>query len=256
MRLKGKTALISGAGRNIGKAIALTFAREGADLILVAKELGDPLNQVANECQKMGVKTLPLLADVGKHEEVNRVARLGLERFGRVDVLVTVAAIRPHKLIWDYGYDEWSQVFAVNCHSTFYLAKALVPGMIERRSGSIVALGALSSLTAVIPQMAAVTASKHGLYGLIKSLALDLGPYGVRANLIAVGAMNTERRNPEWYPDAVRGDPNISSTEHTKAALRRRGAPQEVANAALFLASDESSYITGDRISCVGGRHM
>src|ERR1700693_6222666 len=91
MRLKGKTALISGAGRNNGRAIALTFAREGADVILVARERGDSLNQVAKECEGSGVQALPLLADVGKHEEVNRVVQLGLERFGKVDVLACVA---------------------------------------------------------------------------------------------------------------------------------------------------------------------
>src|SRR6202008_3996727 len=98
MRLKGKTALISGAGRNSGKAIALTFAREGADLILLARQQGDDLNRVARECESYGVQTLPLLADVGKHEEVNRVVQLGLERFGKVDVLVNAVGTRPQKL--------------------------------------------------------------------------------------------------------------------------------------------------------------
>src|SRR3970282_1970515 len=98
MRLRGKTALISGAGRNNGKAIALTFAREGADLIMVARELGDQLKLGARECESYGVRTLPILADVGKHEEVNRVVRQGLEKFGKVDVLVNVVGIRPHKL--------------------------------------------------------------------------------------------------------------------------------------------------------------
>src|SRR6202007_2399432 len=97
MRLKGKTALISGAGRNNGKAIALTFAHEGADLILVARQLDDELNQVAREGESLGVRTLPLLADMGRHDEVNRVVQLGLEHFGKVDISVSVAGIRPHK---------------------------------------------------------------------------------------------------------------------------------------------------------------
>src|ERR1043166_8525007 len=114
MRLKGKTVLIAGAGRNNGKAIALTFAREGADLILVARKLGDELNQVARQCEDFGVKTLPILADVGNHEEVNRVVHLGLERFGNIDVLVSVASLRPQGPFWEVSYDEWQQVFAVN----------------------------------------------------------------------------------------------------------------------------------------------
>ena len=148
MRLKGKTALISGAGRNNGRTIALTFAREGADLILIARQKGDELNAVAKQCEAMGVKTLPILADVSKHEEVNRAVKQGLDHFGKVDVSVSVAGVRSNKLPWDYSYEEWHHIFNVNLHSTFYLAKALAPGMMERRSGSFIALGGNSAVTA------------------------------------------------------------------------------------------------------------
>lgn len=256
MLLKGKTALIAGAGRNNRKAIALAFAREGADLILVSRKLGDELNQVACECEASGVKTLPVLADVGNHQEVNRVVQAGLGQFGKVDVLVSVAAIRPHRNFWEISDDEWLRVFAVNLHSTFYLAKALAPSMMKRKTGSIIALGGLASLTSEAIG-SAVVASKHGLYGLIKSLALELGPYGIRANLLALSNIENKRLNPEWYEkragDAVMnkrgGDPRSSP-------LGRNGMPQEVANVALFLASDQSSYVTGDRIVCAGGKYM
>jgi 3-oxoacyl-[acyl-carrier protein] reductase len=248
MRFQGKTALISGAGRNIGKAIALAFAREGADVIAVART-ADDVDQVAAECARAGVEALPIAADVSRHDEVNRVVQQGLQRFGKVDVLVSVVGLRPHRPFWDFSYDEWQQVFNVNVHSTFFFAKALAPGMIERRSGSIVALGGMSSVTAMRPGIGAVAASKHGLYGLIKAMAVDLGPYRIRANLIAVGNIDTERRNPEWYLPGQEPRP-----EHEHLALRRDGYPQEIANAALFLASDDASYITGDRIACSGGR--
>src|SRR5450631_883014 len=110
MRFQGKTSLISGAGRNIGKAIALAFAREGADVILVART-GDDVKQVAKECEGSGVKALPVAADVSKHEEVNRVVQQGLQQFGKVDVLISVVGLRPHRPFWDFGYDEWLQVF-------------------------------------------------------------------------------------------------------------------------------------------------
>lgn len=182
MRLKGKTALIAGASRNIGKTIALTFAREGANVVLVGSRMSDELKQAAQECEAYGMQALPVAADVGNHEQVNRAAQLALERFGNVEVLVSVAAIRPHKPFWEISYDEWHQVFAVNLHSTFYLAKALVPAMIKSgRGGSIIALGGMASLTAQ-PRRAHVIATKTGLYGLIKSLALELGPHGIRAN--------------------------------------------------------------------------
>src|SRR5262249_49490363 len=133
MQLKGKTALISGGGRNSGRAIAITFAREGADLIIIAKERMESLREVTKECESYGAKVLPLLADVGKHEEVNRVVQQGLDRFGKIDQLVCVAAYRNHVPFFEYTYDEWLSTFAVNVHSTFYLAKAVLPGMLERR---------------------------------------------------------------------------------------------------------------------------
>jgi len=264
MRLAGKTALIAGASRNIGRTIALTFAREGANVVPMASRMSDELKQVARECEALGVKALPVAADVSDHEQVNRAAQLALDRFGNVEVLVTVAAIRPHKPFLEIGYDEWHQVLGVNLHSLFYLAKALVPAMIKGgKGGSIVALGGIASLTAQ-PKRAHVIASKTGLYGLIKSLALELGPHGIRANLLAPGLIDTERRNPEWYPEGggvplgmvsskSDGTP-IGREEGTP--LNRKGTPQEVANAVLFLASDESSFITGDRMICAGGRYM
>ena len=263
MRLKGKTALIAGASRNIGRSIALTFAREGADLILVARNM-DELKEAARECAALGVQALPLAADVGNADQVNQMVQSGLAHFGKVDVLVSVAALRPHKPFWEISYEEWHQVFAVNLHSTFYLAKALAPGMMERgKGGSIVAIGGMASLTAQ-PNRAHVVATKTGLYGLIKSLALELGPYGVRANLIAAGLIATERRNPEWYPEGGGVPHGMKSAESDGTPigrpegnpLKRKGTPQEVANVALFLASDESSYVTGDRIIAAGGRYM
>jgi 3-oxoacyl-[acyl-carrier protein] reductase len=266
MRLKGKTALIAGAARNIGKAIALTYAREGADVILVAREARDALDATAKECEGLGVKVLPLLADVGDHAQVEDVVKQGLKRFDKVEVLVSVAALRPHKPFWEISYEEWNRVLSVNLHSTFYFAKALAPSMMEKRNGgSIIALGGLASMTGQ-PIRAHVVASKTGLYGLIKALALELGPFGVRANLIAVGHIDTARKNPEWYPEGggvpymgeggAGSDGSALGTSDGTTPLRRLGSPQEVANVALFLASDESSYVTGDRIICAGGRYM
>ena len=261
MRLAGKTALIAGASRNIGKTIALTFAREGAEVIAVARQHEDELKAVARECEALGARALPLVADLSSHEAVNRMAQRGLDHFGKIDIVVSVAAIRPHKAFWEIGYDEWHQVFAVNLHSTFYLAKALAPAMMKRGAGgSFVALGGIAAVTAQA-QRAHVIASKTGLYGLIKALALELGPYNIRANLIAVGQIDTERRNPEWYPEGG-GEPLSGGGDQAPAGrsegapLNRKGTKEEVANVALFLASDESSFVTGDRIICAGGRYM
>ena len=252
MRLKGKTALISGAGRNNGKAIALKFASEGANVVLVSRQLESELRDTARECEAYGVKVLSQLADVSNYENVELLTSNALERFGNVDILVNVVGIRPHKLPWEYSCEEWHQVFAVNVHSTFYFAKALAPRMIEHGTGgSIIALGGLSALTTSKPTSAGVVASKHALYGLIKALAHALGPHNIRANLLALGNIENKRLNPEWYADSG-GDPH-NAAALKRGALKRWGTQQEVANAALFLASDESSYITGDRIVCGGG---
>ena len=253
MQLKDKTALIAGAGRNNGRAIALAFAREGADLILISRKRREELDAVTKECESLGAKVLPLLADVSKPDEVNRSVQQGLDRFGKVDISVSVVGLRRHKDFWDISNEEWLETFAVNLHSTFYLAKALAPSMMKRKTGSIIALGGLASVTSQ-PQRAHVVASKTGLYGLIKSLALELGPYGIRANLIALSVIVNERLNPEWYPE-VKGSPRvIEDVEAT--ALKRAGTRDEVANVALFLASEQSSYVTGDRIICAGGKYM
>jgi NAD(P)-dependent dehydrogenase (short-subunit alcohol dehydrogenase family) len=266
-RLKGKTALISGAGRNNGRTIALTFAREGADVILVARQRAGELNAVAEQCRAMGVKALPVIADMSQYGEVSRVVNQGLEHFGKVDVSVSVAGVRSNKLPWDYTIEEWHNIFAINLHSTFYLAKALAPGMIARRSGSFIALGGNSAVTASFPYVSALAASKHGLHGLIKGLAHAFGPYNVRANLLSLANIQNNRQNPEWYQyqndkgefvhTGQVGDPTTSDAERNKlSVLGRQGTQQEVANVAVFLASDESSYVTGDRIICSGGGYM
>ncbi len=253
-QLQGKTALVAGGGRNNGKAIALAFAREGADLILVAREKKDELDAVAHECEQLGVKVLPLLADVSDHEQVERLVQQGLAHFGKVDVLMCVAGRRAHQDFWEISVEEWLKTFAVNLHSAFYLAKAVAPSMMKRgKGGSIVALGGMASITSQ-PQRAHVVASKTGLYGLIKALALELGPYNIRANLIALSTIENVRANPEWYPE--RGGGSYTDAELAGIPLRRTGKPQEVANVAVFLASDQSSYVTGDRILCAGGKYM
>jgi NAD(P)-dependent dehydrogenase (short-subunit alcohol dehydrogenase family) len=123
----------------------------------------------------------------------------------------------------------------------------------KRKSGSIVALGGLAALTAQ-PQRAHVVASKAGLYGLIRALALELGPYNIRANLIALGMIENVRANPEWYPE--RGGGSYTEQDLGGIPLKRLGKPQEVANVAVFLASDRSSFVTGDRIVCAGGKYI
>ena len=255
MRLSGKTALITGASRNIGEEVALTFAREGAEMILNTRTSQDELESEAAKCRELGAKTHTVMADVSDPRQVTGMVAEGIGVFGKIDVLVSNVAIRPHKPITDVSDEEWLNVMGVNLNSAFYLCKAVVPGMMERRSGSIIAMGGQSAITGR-PETVSVTAAKTGLLGLIRALAAEMAPYNVRANMGNPGSTDTERRSPEWYPEfqqqVARG-----SSEHMKTLpMGRQATVQDIANACLFFASDESTYITGDRLNVMGGRYI
>jgi 3-oxoacyl-[acyl-carrier protein] reductase len=252
MRLSGRTALITGASRNIGRAIALAYAAEGADLVLNTRSNREELEAVAAECRKAGVRVATALADVSDAAAVEAMVTQGLRELGAVDVLVCNAAIRPHKSLTETSPEDWHHVLGVNLHSAFYLARAVVPGMKERRRGSIIALGGLSSLTGR-PNTAAVTAAKTGVLGLVRALAAELGPFGIRANMVMPGFIDTERRYAEWYPEFKQTPPG-SPEQLKQIPLGRLGRPEDIADACVFLASDASAYVTGDTIRVMGGR--
>lgn len=248
MKLGGKTAFITGASRNIGRAIALAFAAEGADLIVNTRVNRDELEAVAEECRKAGVRAVSALGDIADAAAVDLMVKQGLAELGAIDILVCNAAIRPHKSMAETSLADWHQVMGVNLHSAFYLARAVIPGMKERKRGSIIAIGGQSSLTGR-PNTAAVTAAKTGMLGLVRALAAELGPFGIRANMVIPGTMDTERRYAEWYPT-----PPGAPEQLKQIPLGRLGRPEEIADACVFLASDASAYITGDEIRVMGGR--
>jgi NAD(P)-dependent dehydrogenase (short-subunit alcohol dehydrogenase family) len=251
MKLEGRTAFVTGASRNIGRAIALAFAAEGAGLVLNTRANREELEAVAEECRKHGVRVAPVLGDIGDASAVEAMVRQGTAALGPVDVLVCNAAVRPHKPITETTVEEWHRVFAVNLHSAFYLARAVIPGMKTLGRGSIIALGGQSSVTGR-PDTAAVTAAKTGLLGLVRALAAELGPAGIRVNMVVPGTIDTERRYAEWYPE-FRQTPPGSPEQLKRIPLRRLGRPEEIAEACLFLASDASAYITGDALRVMGG---
>jgi len=251
-KLQGRTALVTGASRNIGRAIALAFAAEGADLVLNTRANAEELQAVAAACRKAGVRVVPALADVADATACEAMVRRGLAELGAIDVLVCNAAIRPHKALTETSLEEWHRVLDVNLNAAFYLARAVVPAMKERRRGSIIAIGGQSSVTSRA-NTAAVTATKTGLLGLMRALAAELGPFGIRANMVMPGFIDTERRYAEWYPE-FRQSPPGSPDELAKIPLRRLGRPEDIADACVFLASDASAYVTGDSIRVMGGR--
>ena len=255
MRLEGKTVLITGASRNIGREIALTFAREGADLVLNTRQSAQELEEVAAQCRELGVRTMTAVADVGDADSVRRMVSHGISELGRIDVLVSNVAIRPHRPITEVPDEEWLQVMNTNLNSAFYLCKAVLPEMQKRRSGSIIALGGQSSITGR-PNTTAVTAAKTGLLGLIRAIAAESAPHNVRANMVNPGSTDTSREHPEWYPEFQGGATRGSSGHLQDLPMGRQATVQDVANACLFFASDESAYITGDSVNVMGGRYI
>ena len=228
----------------------------------------EELESVAAECRKAGVKVVAELGDVADASAVEAMVARGVATLGAIDVLVCNAAIRPHKAITETSLEDWHRVLSVNLHSAFYLARAVIPGMKERKRGSIIALGGLSSLTGRA-NTAAVTTAKTGLLGLVRALAAgahdhrfdvldvraELGPFGIRANMVVPGFIDTERRYAEWYPEFRQAPPGAPE-QLKEIPLRRLGRPEDIADACVFLASEASSYVTGDSIRVMGGRFI
>jgi 3-oxoacyl-[acyl-carrier protein] reductase len=227
MRLRGKAALITGAGRGIGRAAALLFAQEGADLAL-ASEVSGEIEAVAKEVRALGRTALPITADLRDEAQIERLARTVLAEMSRVDVLVHSAGVAIHGEVAGLSTETWDWTFAVNVRGMFLLTRALLPQFIQRRSGPIVniasSLGKQGS-----PMRAAYTASKHAVVGFTKSLALEMRTHGVRVNAICPGPVATPLRARN-YP-----------TEDPRTITQ----PEEVAQVILYLSCDESAAING-----------
>ena len=195
-----------GPAVTLGKEIALTFAREGADVILNTRTNQQELEAVAAQCRELGVKTHTVLGDVSDSARVSSMVKEGIEALGKVDILVSNVAIRPHRPILEVTDEEWHHVMGVNLDSAFYLCRAVLPGMIERRSGSIVALGGQAAITGR-PGTALVTTAKTGLLGLIRAIAAEMAEYNVRANMVNPGSTDTERAVARMVSRASRNIP-------------------------------------------------
>ena len=253
-RLKGKVALVTGSGRNIGRATVLKLAGEGANVVVNARSNREEAESTAREARELGVDALAILADVSDREQVNSMMGQAMDHFGKIDVLISNAAIRPHHPLLSVTDEDWHRVFAINLHSTFYLAKAVLPGMMERETGSIMGIGGMAAITGR-PDTSTVTAAKTGLWGFIRAVAAEFAPYNIRANMVNPGTIDTSRRNPEWFAQESRR-PTGTDDQLRRIPLGRQGTIYDIANACLFLASDESAYITGDQLNVVGGRYM
>ena len=234
-RVAGKVALVTGSGRNLGRAAVLELARRGADVVVNARSSREEVEAVAEEARALGVRAMAVLADVGVEEQVNRMVREAIDAFGRVDILINNAGFRGARPLTEMSTEEWRAAAAVNYDGPFFCTKAVVPSMIANRYGRIITVSGLNSWHGRAG-WAHVCASKMGAVGMTRALAAELAQHNVMVNHVV--------------PGAYLAHPDLASIP-----AGRLGLEEELANTYAFLASEDASYITGQTLHVNGGEH-
>ena len=242
--LKGKVALITGASRGIGKAIALLFAKEGADIAITNIADDDEFRNAVREIEKFGTRVKGYVSNAAKYEDSQNVINEIVKDFSRLDILVNNAGITRDTLLMRMTEDQWDAVIAVNLKSVFNLTKAAINLMLKQKSGSVINMSSVVGVSGNAGQ-SNYSASKAGIIGFTKSVAKEVGSRNIRCNAIAPGFIITEMTDK--LPD------DVKSEWINKIPLKRGGTPEDVANTALYLASDLSSYVSGQTIHVCGG---
>jgi len=250
MRLNGKVALVTGGSRGIGKAICLTYAREGARVAVNYTKGAREAEAVVAEIKATGGQAIPVMADVSQRSQVKKIVEEVLGAFGRIDVLVNNAGILIPTNLMETSDEEWDRVMDVNLKGPFICMQEVAKTMIEQGGGRIISTSSISGLGCAPTGEGSYGCSKAGLIMLTSVAAQDLGPHGINVNCIAPGWIRT---------DMTAGKSGTQADEVNKrkaglAAVRRIGEPKDIAEVALFLASDESSFITGQVVVADGGR--
>lgn len=240
--LKSKVALVTGAARGIGKEIALTLAFQGADVVVT--DVAEGVFDIAKEVEKLGVNSLAVKCDVSNTQEVQDAQKQVIEKFKRLDILVNNAGIYPQKPFLEITEEDWNKVLNINLNGIFYVTKAFLPGMVERKYGKIVNLTSISGPFVIFPNLVHYSSSKAAIAGFTKALALEMSPYHINVNAVAPGPIDVSGGQ---MPEAM-------TAQIVKAIpLGRMGKPDDIANLVVFLVSDESNFITGQTIVSDGG---
>jgi 3-oxoacyl-[acyl-carrier protein] reductase len=260
MKLPGQIAVIVGSARGIGEAIAHMFSREGASLVLVdIQKAKAQLDDVTQAINRQGGSAIAVLADVTDDAQVNNLVNETVARYGKIDILVNSAGLRgPLVPVQDITEEEWDLVLSVNLKAVFLCCRAVLKVMIEQKSGSIVSISGTAGKEGMALR-GSLCAAKWGLLGLTQTIAKESGPYGIRANVICPGGMD-EPDLRIMYAERAKGlGMEFSQLEKSileLTPLRKYAKHEEVAKAALFLASSDSSHTTGESLNVSGGRLM
>jgi 3-oxoacyl-[acyl-carrier protein] reductase len=248
--LTGRTALITGSGQNIGRAIALAYARLGANVVVNGHRNQAAIDTVAAEARSLGVGALAVLADVGEPAAIQSMVDQATATFGGVDISVSNASVRLHSPFLDISLEEWQRIINSNLNASFYLARAVIPGMKQRGWGRIIHISGRDGFMPIPNRVHNITC-KAGVYAMAKALALEFGPYGITANTVSPGLIDTTR---DWtqYPQFRNG----YGERIKEIPVRRAGHVDEIAAACAYLASDAAGFVTGQVIHVNGGDVM
>jgi NAD(P)-dependent dehydrogenase (short-subunit alcohol dehydrogenase family) len=258
MLLDGQVAAVTGAGTGIGREIALRLAAEGADVVLTGRSTG-AMEEVAEKVRAAGRRALPVAMDLREPASIEAAAAAAEAEFGRVDVLVNNSGVGgPSAPLWEMPLDEWEDTFRVNVTGTMLACKAFLPGMIARRSGSVVVIGSVTGKRPLVNRTP-YAASKTALIGLVRTLAWELGTHGVRVNLVSPGGVEGPRI--DWVLEQQAASRGITVDEARAefaggAALQRLTRAEDVANTVAFLASPRAAAITGEDVNVAAGLVM
>lgn len=239
-----RTALVTGSGKNIGRAIALYLARDGHNVVLNGSSDRDACEAVAREAEGHGVKALVVMGDVGSQEGCKAIAGAALNAFGTVDVLVNNAAIRPFQPFLEMSQEDWDRVISVDFSAAFWLTRICLPGMIEKGRGRIVNIAGMNAIQGYNGRCH-VSVAKHAAWGMTKSLAKEFGPKGVSTNIVSPGPIAGDHSDAEMAS-------HIES-QKSRIPLGRLGRSEEIAATVAMLASDDGAFINGQLIQVNGG---